>query len=136
MKSHITFKYLNLEFGEIAAFIPFFSGWKTQKLFFEYDDVIVTSQLAVQVWEVGISWFLESILSGIIINSQIFHWRKSQKILNRDLSIVHIEAPVGSRKLIYWYIIVRILTSFRNIFLLHPSAYKAFLWGEPPLNCA
>ena len=42
---------MNLEFGEIAALIQFFSGRKTEKLFFEYDDVIVTSQLAVQVWE-------------------------------------------------------------------------------------
>ena len=76
----------------------------------------MTSRLAVQVWEVGILWLLERILSVTIINSQTFLGRKSRKIWNRDLSIVHVEVPVGSRKLIYWYAIVRILTSFSNFF--------------------
>ena len=36
---------------------------------YDDDDAIGTSQLVVQIWEVGISRLSESIFSGTIINS-------------------------------------------------------------------
>ena len=52
---------------------------------FYYNDVIVTSPLVIQLWEVGNSRFWNSILSGKIINTYL--GKESQKIWNRDLSI-------------------------------------------------
>lgn len=60
---------LDLEFIPIATLIHFLQA---EKLFFKYDDVIVTSRLVVQVLEVGISRFGKSIPSGTIINTQTF----------------------------------------------------------------
>ena len=66
----------NLSFTKPQAFLDIeIFGWKT-----------VTSRVVRQVWEAAISWFWESILSGTVINSQTFLWRKSQKIWNRDPS--------------------------------------------------
>ena len=56
-----------------------YSVFQPEKLFFKYDDVIVTSRLVVQVWEVGISQFGKSIPSGTIINSQTFLGKKGKK---------------------------------------------------------
>ena len=53
-----------------------FPGWKT--IFLKYDDVIVTSWLVVQVWELGISCFWMSIPSGTIISSQTFLGKKAK----------------------------------------------------------
>ena len=53
-----------------------FPGWKT--IFLKYDDVIVTSWLVVQVWELGISCFWMSIPSGTIISSQTFRGKKAK----------------------------------------------------------
>ena len=66
----------NLSFTKPQTFLDLqIFHWKT-----------VTPWLVGQVWEVGISWFWESILWGTVINSQTFLGRKSQKIWNRDLS--------------------------------------------------
>ena len=53
-----------------------FPGWKT--IFLKYDDVIVTSWLVAQVWELGISCFWMSIPSGTIISSQTFLRKKAK----------------------------------------------------------
>ena len=63
VKFHITFWNLDLEFGIHSSFFV----WKT--VFIKFDEVIVTSSLVVQVWEVIISGFWKSSPSGIIINS-------------------------------------------------------------------
>ena len=66
----------NLSFTKLQAFSDLeIFRWKT-----------VTSRLVGQVWEAAISWFWESILSGTVINSQTFLWRKSQNTWNRDES--------------------------------------------------
>ena len=62
--------------------------FQAKKLFFKYDDVIATSQVVVQVWEVDISWFGKNMPSETIISSQTFLGIKSQDIWNRDPSIV------------------------------------------------
>ena len=66
----------NLSFTKPQAFsdLEIFS-WKT-----------VTPWLVGQIWEAGISWFWENILSGTVTNSQTFLRIKSRKIWNRDLS--------------------------------------------------
>ena len=59
---------------------------KLKNCFYKYDDVIVTSGFVVQVLEMGILRFSESILSETIINRQTFLAKKSRKIWTRDPS--------------------------------------------------
>ena len=61
----------------IYIFIHVFSGWI---FFWKYNDVIMTSWIVVQVWEVRIWWIWESFISGTITNSQTFLGNKSWKI--------------------------------------------------------
>ena len=66
----------------------FFLAWKT--VFVMCVDILVTSWLVVQVWEVSVWGFWKIIPSGVIINSQLFLGKKAKKIEIKTCSIVQL----------------------------------------------